>query len=496
MAVQFNVVPGNWRVPLFTAEINPMQTPYQSTGRLLLIGQKLTAGTAVANAPIQLTERPVGLFGDNSMLLRMYDVARLNAPVQEIWGLPVDDLGGGTAATMTITAVGAPVAVDTTLTIYIAGVRVRCAAYTTDTNAALATRLKAAIDATAGLPVTAGVPAGAVITLTARHKGTLGNSIRLDYGLDATEAALGRDQFTFAQPVNGAGDPDLATALANLSDEAYDWIACPYNDTTNLNTLATFLNGVAGRWSPFQQLYGHAFTVKNDTVANLSTFGNGRNDPHITALGIYKSPSPAYEWVAALAAVAASHLQDAPELSRPLHTLPLTGIQAPRDVADRPDITDRQTLYYDGIASYHVGRDGTVRLDRVITLYQLNDWGSPDASWLDVNTLAQNMYAIRYLKAKITGIWGRAALRDENPGGVQGVATPDDIRDTILHGYRELSLLNVVENEDLFAAQLIVERNQVDATRVDVFLPADQVNQLNVIAVNYSSYLQYGIPNA
>lgn len=496
MAVQFNTIPGNWRVPLFTAEVNPMQTPYQSTGRLLLLGQKLAAGAAVANAAVQLTERPVGLFAENAMLTKMYDVARLNAPVQEIWGLPLDDLGGGTAATMTITCQAAPVSVDTTLTIYIAGVRVRVAAYTTDTNNAMATRLKAAIDATAGLPVTAAAPVGAVITLTARHNGTLGNTIRLDYGTDATEAALARENFLFAQPSNGAGDPDISTALANLSDEPFDWIVMPYTDSTNLNAMATFLNGVAGRWSPFQQLYGHCFTVKSDTVGNLSTFGNGRNDPHITALGINKSPSPAYEWAAALGAVAASHLQDAPELSRPLHALPLIGIQPPRDVADRPDITDRQTFYYDGVASYHVRRDGTVALDRVITLYQTNDWGSPDASWLDVNTLAQNMYAIRFLKAKITGTWGRAALRDENPGGVQGVATPEDIRDTILHGYRELSLLNVVENEDLFAEKLIVERNQVDATRVDVFLPADQVNQLNVIAVNYSSYLQYGIPNA
>lgn len=490
--VQFNSVPGNLRVPLFSAEINPMQTPYQSTARLLLIGQKLASGSATANAPVMLTSRPDGLFGADSMLTRMYDLARINAPYQEIWALPLADDAGGTAATGTITATGAPVSVDTTLSIWIAGIRIRCAAYTTDTNNALAARLKAAIDATPGLPVTATV-LNAVITLTARHKGAAGNTIRFDYGTDTMDESLGRENFTFSQMASGAGDPAIATGLSNLSDEEFDWIVMPYNDSTNLASMATFLNGVAGRWSPIQQLYGHCLTAKFDTVANLSTFGNARNDPHISCMGVYQSPSPIWDWVAAYGAVCAAHLQSAPELSRPLHTLPLIGIQPPRAVADRPDITDRQTLYYDGISSYHVRRDGTVALDRVITLYQTNDWGSPDASWLDITTLAQNMFAIRYLKAKVTGEWGRASLRSSNPHGVQGVATPEDIAQTIIHGYTELSVLNVVEKEDIFAQKLIVERNPTDATRVDVFLPADQVNILNVIAVNYSSILEYSI---
>jgi phage tail sheath gpL-like len=105
--------------------------------------------------------------------------------------------------------------------------------------------------------------------------------------------------------------------------------------------------------------------------------------------------------------------------------------------------------------------------------------------------MAQNMFAIRYLRAKVTGTWGRAALIDENPNGIQGVATPEAIRQTIVHGYQELSNLNVVENVDEFEEQLIVERNAVDANRVDIYLPADQVNQLRIIAVNYVSHLQY-----
>jgi len=178
------------------------------------------------------------------------------------------------------------------------------------------------------------------------------------------------------------------------------------------------------------------------------------------------------------------------EGSRPLQTLWMEGVLAPKLITDRFNAQQRQVLYYDGIASYHVRKSGEVCIDRAVTTYQLNDWGVPNSTWLDVETMHQAAYAVRYLKAKVTGVWGRASLRDENPHGIQGVATAQDVRDTIVHGYRELSQLNVVENEDLFEQVLVVERNLLDPNRVDAFIPADHVNQLRIIGVNYTTHLQ------
>ena len=108
--VLFDNIPGNIRVPFFKAEFRPGGTPYQSNARLLLVGQKLASGAATANVPVLVTDNAVGaLFGEYSMLADMVRSARANAPVQEIWALPLDDAAAGVKATGKITVSGAPV---------------------------------------------------------------------------------------------------------------------------------------------------------------------------------------------------------------------------------------------------------------------------------------------------------------------------------------------------------------------------------------------------
>lgn len=499
MTIQFNEITGNQRVPLWYAEFNAAQSPYQSISRLLLIGQKAAAGTATAGVPIQVTSNEDGLFGLGSMLAAMYKISRRNAPFQEIWCLPLADDAAGVVATGKFVIGGSPPASAGTLSVWIGKERVRVAVSTADTDSAIAARLVAAINATAGLPVTAaqgGVGAEKEVIITARHKGALGNKIKLHIDYYGDDNLLASELVTVTPMAGGAGDPVINAALAALGDEEYDFIGSPYADLTNLGHVNAFLSGSSGRWSPASQLYGGYFTAKDDTSANLGTFGNGLNDPHVTIMGYYNSPSPPWEWAAAYAAKAAQHLSDPPELSRPLHTLVLEGILPAKLIADRFGKVQRQALYYDGIAASHVRRSGEVCIDRAVTTYQLNPWGIPDASWLDIETMYQGAYAIRYLRAKVVGTWGRASLRDDNPFGVQGVATPDAVRDTIIHGYRELSALNVVENEDLFETLVIVERNRIDANRLDIFIPIDHVNQLRVIAVNVTSYLNFEQPVA
>lgn len=495
MTIQFNDIPSNIRVPLWYAEINPAQTPYQSNARLCLVGQKTTAGNATAGEPVMIVADPESMFGANSMLTAMYYAARANAPFQEIWALPLDDLLAGVAATATIT-IGSIASVLTaqTISVWIGDVKVSTIAYPSDTTSTLATRLAAAITTAITerrLPLASATAVAAVITLTAVHKGTCFNSLRIEPVYRAGENPMSATVMTVVQFANGSGDPDITSPLAAFGDDEFDWIVSPYGDTGNLAAASSLLNGASGRWSPMQQLYGHFVGVKSDTVANLATFGLTMNDPHITVLGVYKYQSPIWAIAGALGGRMAAHLQDAPELSRPLQSLELVGILPPKARGDRFTITSRQSLYYDGISCLNVSKVGTVHIDRIITTYRLNVWGMPDASWLDVNTLAQNMYAIRYLKTKVTGIWARAALANDNPGNVQGMATPLAVRDTVLHGYQELVDLGVVENFDLFAQVLQVERNKVDANRMDIYLPADQVNQLRIIAVNYVSHLQY-----
>jgi len=493
MPISFENIPNALRVPIFYAEFSSGGTPFNSAERLLLIGQKLPAGTAVLDTPVLVSGGSLieeTMFGSGSMLSDMVKAARKNAPLQEIWALPVTDNGAGVTATgtITLTSMTLPVTAATTLTTYIGGRKYEVPVSTTATATTLGALLIADINADTGAAVTATNAAG-VVTVTAKQKGTLGNTIDLRGNLYGNES-ISSSQVTYTAMAGGAANPVLTAGLANLADADFLWIANPYTDAVSIAAMSAFMNDAAGRWSPTSQLYGHVLSVVFNTVGNLSTLGNSLNDRHLSLLGVNKSPSPSWAWTAALASTAAQHLSSAPELSRPLQFLTLQGIMAPA-ISDRFTLTDKNTLLYDGIGTYTVARDGSVQVERAITTYQTNPQGSGDATFLDVQTLAQSQFAIRYLRQKVLSRHGRTALANDTAAPQNGVTRPRDVRNTLIAGYAELAGLAVVENQSVFEKSLIVERNATDANRIDVSLPMDVVNQLRVIAIAASVSLQF-----
>ncbi len=491
MAVLFNQIPGNLRVPFVRFEVNAGTQPYQSIQRLLLIGQKVTAGTAPANEPLLVSQDSDGLFGLGSQLSSMYKTARANAPFQEIWALPLADAGGGaTAAVGSVTFGGTfPVTFPGSVVVYVGGIRVVVPVNTLMTAVNTAAAFAAAVNACLDMQVTAAVDGvdTTKVNLTANNKGTLGNTIRLETRYYADDGAFTGGLVTIVQPTGGTGDPSIDTAIANLVDDQWDWIVMPYCTSPYLAQMETWLDG---RWGPMSEMYGHCITAFSGTAGATQTFTSARNSWHTSIMPVYRAPQPTYLWAAAIGAVAAAHLQDAPELSRPLQTLPLVGILPPKAVADRWSTVQRQSFYYAGASGYHV-QSGVVQIDRLVTTYQRNAWGSPDQSWLDINTIAQLMYGLRNLKAYMTSTYPRSALVDKNPNNLQGFVTAEDIRNAFIHGYKLLVADGVFENAELFAELLICERNLNDPNRVDTYLPLDHVNALRVLAVNATSFMQY-----
>jgi phage tail sheath gpL-like len=490
--VAFNNIPGNVRVPFFHVEVRPGGTPYISNARLLLPAQKLSTGDAPANEPVLMRDGTEDmLFGVGSMASRAYRAARRNAPLQEIFVLPLDDLGAGVAATGKIDVtdtLSAPAAVA----IYIAGTRVRLGVLSSDADSDIATNLAAAINADTSLPLTAAVNGSTdtQVDLTARHKGTLGNFIQVDFGSIVNDGPLASTFLSITAMTGGSGDPDLQTAFGNLGDDEFDFIASPYSDATNLGRVQDLLNDTSGRWSYLSQLYGHYFTVHNGTVGELSTFGNTLNSSHLSVLPMRKFRSMPEEVAAAYGAQAALHLQTAPEVSRPLQSLELVGIKPSLTRSEWLTKADRQTLYFDGVSGYYVHRDGSVRIDRVVTTYQTNVWGDPDWSYLDVETMFQLIYAIRHLRTKITSTFPRHGLTQDNVAGLDELVDPDQIRETVIHAASELVSLGVIENLSAFIAALDIEIPLTDPNRVDVGLSLDHVNQLRIFAAAITSFTQ------
>ncbi|AHE69776.1 tail sheath protein [Enterobacter ludwigii] len=483
-------IDSNILTPLFWATIdNSQANSAQAVQRTLLIGQMLSAGSAAASiaVPCGSAQMAIELAGAGSMLAEMARVYMDNDTAGDVYLLPLADGANDAAATGSIAISAVPTA-NGVLSLYIAGTRVPVTLITTDTVEVIGTDIAAAINAMTSLPVTAesAVASGtATVTLTAKNKGDIGNTIdlRLNYqgtaGGEQTPAGLG---IALTAMSGGAGTPDMTDGLASLKDKAFDFIVLPYSDTTSLDTLKLFMNDNTGRWSYQKQIYGHVFATGTGTYGQLTATGEARNNQHESLMGVYDSPSPAYLWSAAYTGAVAGSLRTDP--GRPVQTLPVYSVLAP-PVISRFDQPERNNLLHSGIASYTVQDDGTVQIENLITTYQKNAYGAPDNSYLEVETLFTLMYVTRDLKTLITSKFGRMKLVDDGTRFRAGapMVTPKIIKGELLSRYTQLEFDGYVQDSNAFAAGLQVTKSKVNPNRVDVLWDGILVNQLRIVAL-------------
>lgn len=487
--IPFRNIPSNLRVPLFYAEVDNSQANTSGANlRGLIVGQMTNSGTATPNEPV-LSQGPAfdaPAFGVNSMLELMIQEWRQNDNFGELWALPLSDAGGAVAATGNISFVGTASATGV-LSLYIAGVLVSTIVTAGMTAAQLATALVAACAANPALPVSATVDGthNYQVDFTAVNAGPCGNDIdlRLNYlgtaGGQATPAGITP---TIAAMTSGATPPTLTTALANLADMPFDFIAVPYNDTTSLNAIQSFLNDQSGRWSWDVQVYGHAFAAYRGTLSAITTFGLTRNDQHMTVMGFYDSPSPNWLWSAAIAAQAAISVRA--DAAQPIRAVTLQGILAP-PVASRFMLSGRNTLLWSGISTFNVQNDGSVMIEKLITTYQLNAQGVPDNSYLDVEILMTLAYVLRFLAARITSKFSRMKLSATGTkfGAGSNIVTPATIQADQVAAYRELEYNGFVQGAAAFKEGLIVQQNASNPNRVDVLWDGILIDRLDILAL-------------
>ena len=493
MTIPFKNIPQNLRVPLFYAELdNSRANTGASTLRALIIGQITAEGTATPNVP-QISQgatnaKQVG--GMGSMLASMTDAYRAGDSFGELWYLPVADDEEAVEATGTV-AITAPPTATGVLSLYIGGVLTSLRVASSMANADVATALAAAINTNLDLPVTAAAATGTV-TLTAKNAGLAGNSIdvQLNYrGSAAGEALPAGMAVTITPMAGGLLNPDITDALANLSDNAFDFIAVPYTDAANLDAMKAFLSSTTGRWSWSEQIYGGGYAAYEGTLGDLTTFGTSRNDEHMSITGYNGSPTPPWQWAASLAAAVAVSARADPAL--PLQTIALPAVLPPPPES-RFILTERNVLLWDGISTFSVAQDGTVAIENQITTYQVNSFGMPDDSYLQVETLNTIAYVLRALKADVTSKYARVKLAADGTRFAPGsaIVTPSIIRAGQIAKYQELEYDGYVQQSDVFAQGIIVEINSTNPNRVDVLYPAILINQLRIFALLFQFTLQ------
>lgn len=486
MTVTFQDVPATNRVPFVFVEIDPSLAAVgvgAQEYRCLVVGQRLAAGNVAQNTLFPATDADqVGrAFGFGSIVHAMAAAFfRANRGVETQF-VGIDDAGGSTAATYTLTVTGTATE-NGSIFLYVAGRRIVVPVISGDAQNTVAASIAAAIAASEladELPVTAGAATN-VVTLTARNKGTQGNKIDVRLNYNVGEETAAGVAVAIAAGVSGATDPSVASAIAAMSDLQFHVIAVGLNDATTVDAWNTEL---ATRFGPVSQKDGHAFFAKSDTLSNLVTFGDARNGAHTSVVGVEGFLSPPWEIAASVAGMAAKSAQADP--ARPQTTLALPGIIG-ANPGDRFTFTERDQLLHHGIATLVVDEVGTVRIERLVTTNQTNESGAASVAFLDYTTLATLSFLRWDFRTRFSSTYPRSKLADDGNDFQTGqpIVTPAIARAFAIGAFRRWQALGLVEGFEQFEADLIVERNATDRNRLDILLPPDVVNQLLVTAVS------------
>ncbi|RSU46343.1 phage tail sheath subtilisin-like domain-containing protein [Sphingomonas sp. S-NIH.Pt15_0812] len=487
MTIPFRTIPTGLRTPLFYAELDASRAnTNQRAQRALLIGQKTNAGTLAPNVPVVLQSESdaVAAGGAGSVLAGMVRAYRQNDAAGEVWALPLADDAAAVAATGSLTFTG-PTSGAGVLALYVAGHLLQIPLAAATTAAQVATIVAAAINGATTLPVTA-TAAAAVVTLTARNRGLLGNDVdlRINHaGPPAGEYTPPGLGVVIAAMTGGATNPSLVTALANLQDTAFDFIVCSLTDATSMAAIAALLSDTTGRWAWSTQVYGHCFIAARGTAGTLAAYASALNNQHICCIGFNDSPSPSWKWAAAFAGAAAVSLRADPGL--PLQTLTVAGILAPPLASRFPLTTRNATLLYGGVSTFTVDTAGAIAIENLVTTYVTNAQGQADNSYLEVETLYLLMFVLRRLRDVITAKYSRVKLAADGARLLPGskVVTPSIIKADLIAAYRQLEAEGMVQNSAAFAAGLVVEKDAATPGRVNVLWPGTLIEQLRIFAL-------------
>ncbi len=485
MPLTFDNIPSGIRTPGQFLEFSNARAVQGSEQHIaLIIAQRLAAGTVAALVPtlVPSGELAETYFGAGSHAAEMCRAFKRANGATPLWVIALNDAGGSVARTVTLTVTG-PATAAGTIVLYIAGRRVTVAVASGAVQNTIATNINAAIQAHSDygrMPVTSAVATN-VVTLTFRNKGTVANGVDTRLNYQQGESLPAGVAVVIAQGVAGSGDPDITTATAVIGDVHYHTIASALPDSTNANALAAFL---ATKWGPTIQQDAQGFIGVLGNLSALQTIGDAFNSPHLTAFEIggllANSPTPSYIAAANVAAVDAREASNTINPGRPRQTLALTEVLPPA-AGDRFSREERDTLLYSGIATHKVVA-GAVQIERLITTYQTSPAALPDASYLDVErlrTLAQMRSEVR---AMVAGKYPRHFLADDGTLYDSGmpVVTPSTITAELIALARSWEGRAMLENIEQFIADLLVERDATDKSRLNYRLAPDLTDGFRV----------------
>lgn len=461
MTVSFDYIPSALRYPGAYIEVDGSAAGLSGDiGAVLIVGQKLAAGTAPAGevtlvASVQDARTKAGA---GSMLARMVARYRAMDPSLDVYMLPYADNAAGVMATGTLSVTAPPTAAGV-LSLYIGGDLVSVGVQAAQSTTVVAASIAAAVNASVlDLPVTATSALG-VVTLTARHRGTCGNGVDLRMNLygEAMPAGLA---VTVTAMTGGAGDPAPGNLTQIIGQRWMNYVVLGMNDAA---TMLAWHTESQLRYRPPVQAGFRAFAAHRGDFASAVAYGSAMNYEHISTLSLGLNPVSTWEAAAIAAAAAAPKLRNNPVES--LEGRALTGLIG----VTYHDWTQANSLLYKGMSVLQMTRDGSCSVKRLISMYQFRPDGSADDAYLDINT-AEVMERIRYEQriGAIQRFTGSAAAKT-NEGYRPGlrITTEDSVRAYLLSLYQNVLMRERgwVQEYDYYKKTLVVEQDPQNPSR-------------------------------
>jgi phage tail sheath gpL-like len=473
----FSEIPPGWLVPSTLVEVRPQPTNTTLAtwpARALVIGQQI--GTQNYNVPFAITrkEDAATIFGAGSQAALMA-VAFLTAnPYTPLTVLGLPDPTGGVKASGTVTVSSLPTQAST-LPMWIGGTPVSILVSPTDTTASIATRFAAAINAIPSMPVIA-TSALAVVTLTAKNAGVVGNGIPIYFPWWTVPFA---GAYAYTQLSGGSGDIDVTATIAAIASDWYTDVAVP---STSSTVLAALIAEAESRYTAGVARDMHLYAGFSGTYTAQTTLSAAYNAKTLTLIGFNSSPTPPWIWAATLCGVASQQLANDP--ARQLRGLVLPGVMPPIPTLRWLD-TERQGLLTAGISTWTATPDGNVALERIITTRRNTDTGAADASWLDIMvpaTLSRIRYDWRqyvrtaYPRAKLARDGSIAAETDAS------VVTPQAMANAWAARCKLYARYGWIQNEAVTIPQAAFQIDLTDPNRLNGKLVVQVMGSLMVFA--------------
>ena len=435
------------------------------------------------------------MFGAGSIAHLMAIQHFNTCPELPLYVAPVEDDAAGAAATFTITITGPAtnsgvLAVSILDEVFNVGVIVGAAA------ADVASSLAAALTASTDLPFDVTV-AAAVVTLTAKNKGQIGNWFTPVWN------PLFGDHFpdgiavTTAQGTQGAGVFKYQPAVPAMNCP-WDCVALGTEEELPVQTFIQLvrLNWMCGVQGNFKG--GHLFHSKTDTAGTIAAYGRDRNNPEEVVVPVrtgYKYPG--YVMTAATCSRVCCTACSDP--SRPVqYDNGFLGFLFDSRQCSTIWTQEEKRAFYDaGIMNWDVAnarglRNTQLWIEEPLTTYKYDPkTGAPDGAWQRVESRYTTTKFVRDLGNWYRHNYASVSLVNDGTRIPQGkrAVSPRILQASIIAWMRGTQFGWTAEpTSETLEKMVQVQRtntfNNCDPNRVNVMIDLDLVNQLARIATS------------